>query len=168
MSTPWLTTMILYNHHIVLNIDGYWKDESDAKQCKWAATWQHQQSECAPSEESDQPGHPPSLIRDIHPVWSESSLSACRKLGSLATHWAHSEDSNQTGDALAGLSLPWAHSHFVGFVMSWLKCLPERDKDKRSEARIIGDCQVPGICHPKWRIQTRESFPTCPANSNSN
>ena len=33
----------------------------------------------------------------IRPVWSESSLSAWRKLGSLATHWAHSEDSNQTG-----------------------------------------------------------------------
>ena len=31
------------------------------------------------------------------PVWSESSLSACRKLGSLATHWAHTEDSDQTG-----------------------------------------------------------------------
>ena len=26
----------------------------------------------------------------IRPVWSESSLSAWRKLGSLATHWAHS------------------------------------------------------------------------------
>ena len=28
----------------------------------------------------------------IRPVWSESSLSAWRKLWSLATHWAHSED----------------------------------------------------------------------------
>ena len=28
----------------------------------WAATWQNQQSECAPSEDSDQPGHLPSLI----------------------------------------------------------------------------------------------------------
>ena len=28
----------------------------------WAATWQNQQSECAPSEDSDQPGYPPSLI----------------------------------------------------------------------------------------------------------
>ena len=27
----------------------------------------------------------------IRPVWSESSLSAWRKLGSLATHCAHSE-----------------------------------------------------------------------------
>ena len=29
---------------------------------KWTATWQNQQNECAPSEDSDQPGHPPSLI----------------------------------------------------------------------------------------------------------
>ena len=35
--------------------------------------------------------------RHLSPVWSESSLSAWRKLGSLATHWAHSEDSDQTG-----------------------------------------------------------------------
>ena len=34
---------------------------------------------------------------DIRPVWSESSLSAWRKLGSLATHWADSEGSDQTG-----------------------------------------------------------------------
>ena len=32
----------------------------------------------------------------IRPVWSVSSLSAWRKLGSLATHWAHSEDPDQT------------------------------------------------------------------------
>ena len=33
----------------------------------------------------------------IRPVWSEYSLSTWRKLGSLATHWAHSEGSDQTG-----------------------------------------------------------------------
>ena len=33
----------------------------------------------------------------VRPVWSESSLSAWRKLGPLATNWAHSEDSDQTG-----------------------------------------------------------------------
>ena len=33
----------------------------------------------------------------IRLVWSESSVSAWRNLGSLATHWVHSEDSNQTG-----------------------------------------------------------------------
>ena len=68
---------------------------------KWAATWQNHRSECAPSEDSDQPGHPPSLIRVLAvrmkkpwvlsyplsaqlrlirlggcPGWSESSLGA--------------------------------------------------------------------------------------------
>ena len=64
---------------------------------KWAATWQNQQSDCAPSKDSDQPGHPRSLIRvftvcmkkawvlstaktlirlDGCPGWSESSLGA--------------------------------------------------------------------------------------------
>ena len=33
----------------------------------------------------------------IRPVWSESLLYAWRKLGSLAIHWAHSGDSDQTG-----------------------------------------------------------------------
>ena len=33
----------------------------------------------------------------IRPVWSESLLSAWRKLGSLATQWVHCEDSDQTG-----------------------------------------------------------------------
>ena len=53
----------------------------------------------------------------IRPVWSESSLSAWRKLGSLATHWAHSEDSDQTG---LMPRLIWVFAgrtcHFVGFV----------------------------------------------------
>ena len=54
----------------------------------------------------------------IRPVWLESSLSAWRKLGSLATHWAHSEDSDQTGRMPR---LIWVFAgrtyHFVGFVM---------------------------------------------------
>ena len=37
-----------------------------------AASWQNQQNECAPSEDSDQPGHPPSLIR-VFPVRSMGS-----------------------------------------------------------------------------------------------
>ena len=49
----------------------------------------------------------------ICPVRSESSLSAWRKLGSLATHWAHSDTSDQTGwmtGIFAGRT-----DHFVGF-----------------------------------------------------
>ena len=29
----------------------------------WTATWQNHQNECVPSEDSDQPGHPPILVR---------------------------------------------------------------------------------------------------------
>ena len=32
----------------------------------------------------------------IRPVWSESSLSAWRKVGTLATHWTHSEGSEMS------------------------------------------------------------------------
>ena len=47
--------------------------------CKflWAALWQNQQSECAPSEDSDQSGHPPSLI-SVFAVRSLISVFAVR------------------------------------------------------------------------------------------
>ena len=67
-------------------------------------------NDCAPSEDSDQPGHPLSLIRvfamRMKKAWVLSyPLSAQRRLWS---DWA---------DAQADLSLRWAHSHFVGIVM---------------------------------------------------
>ena len=52
----------------------------------------------------------PEISLSICPVWSEPSLSTWRNLGSLATQWAHREDSD----------LCWAHTHFVGLVMSCL------------------------------------------------
>ena len=50
----------------------------------------------------------------------QSSLSARRKLVSLATHWAQSKAWSDWVDAHVDLSLRWAHTHFVGFVMLWL------------------------------------------------
>ena len=69
---------------------------------------------CAPSEDSDQPGHPP-----------EEALGPCLPYG------AHSEDSDQTGHPDSDqtgrmprlICLRWAHTHFVGFVMSRLSYL---------------------------------------------
>ena len=66
----------------------------------WAVTWQNR------------------------PVWSESSLSAWRNLGFLATHQVHSEDSDQTdkliwvfaGRILILLVLSWGGS----FNSSWV------------------------------------------------
>ena len=55
----------------------------------WAATWQNQQICVCPATTQ--------ISLGIRPVWSESSLSAWRNLGSLATHWAHGKDSDQTG-----------------------------------------------------------------------
>ena len=69
----------------------------------------------APSEDSDQPDQSLSCLLE-------------KKLGSLTTYWAHSEDLSEWADAQvdlslrswADLSLRWARSHFVGFVMWWL------------------------------------------------
>ena len=73
---------------------------------KFAATWQNQQSDCAPSEDSDQPGHPPSLIRIFAVRMKKAwvliySLSTQRRLWS---DWA---------GAQADLSLRRAHTHFL-------------------------------------------------------
>ena len=65
---------------------------------------------------TDQPGCPPSLIR-VFTVRSVGSwgpkVSSCRQL-KLWSDWA---------DSQADLSLRWAQSHFVGFVMRQLKCI---------------------------------------------
>ena len=74
------------------------------KPTKWLCT----------SEDSDQPGHPPKS--------DQSSLSAWRKLGSFATHWAHSKDSDQTVRMPRLIWVFAGHSHFVGFVMRQLQC----------------------------------------------
>ena len=71
----------------------------------WAASWQYQQNDCTPSEDSGQPGHPPRLIRvfavRMKKAWVLSyPLSAQRKLWS---DWA---------DAQAELSLRWAQSFY--------------------------------------------------------
>ena len=76
----------------------------------WAVTGQNQQNECPTSEDSDQPWHPPSLMRvfsfRMKKAWVLSyPLSTQRRLWS---DWA---------DAQADPSLRWAHTHFVGFVM---------------------------------------------------
>ena len=51
---------------------------------------QNQQNECVPSKDSDQPGHPPSLIRVF-------AVHMKKAFWSLAPNKVHSEDSYQTG-----------------------------------------------------------------------
>ena len=90
----------------------FWKKFMLLTFYNWATSWQNQQNDCAPSKDSDQPGHPPSLIRVfavcMKKPWVLSyPLSAWRRLWS---DWA---------DAKADLSVRRAHTHFIGFVMSW-------------------------------------------------
>ena len=58
------------------------------------------------------------IILGIRQAWIESSLFTWRSIGSLDSHWAHSEDSDQTG-LLPRLIWVFAGrtGHFVGFVM---------------------------------------------------
>ena len=71
----------------VLNLKFYMKYQQVI--FKWAAIWQNQQMNCAPSEDSDQPGHPPSLIRVF--------TVGMKKAWVLSYPMRGSEDSDQTG-----------------------------------------------------------------------
>ena len=73
---------------------------------------------CAPSGDSDQPGHLPILIRYI--CIQFFIFQSHRNLSYLATHWVHIEDLSDCADNHVDLILPWEPSHFVGFVMRWL------------------------------------------------
>ena len=81
---------------------------------------------CAPSEDSDQPGHLPSLIR-VFAIRMKKALALSYPLSAqrrLCTDWA---------DAQADLSLRLAHSHFVGFVMRRLIFVYSLNKEEISE-----------------------------------
>ena len=95
----------------------------------WAATWQNQQNNCAPSEDSDQPGHLPSLLR----VFAVRMKKAWVLGYPLATHWAHSADSDQTEWmprliwVFAGLSVILfvlsCVGSFIVCLMGWFWCV---------------------------------------------
>ena len=62
------------------NYAEYMESENLTDRCIWAASWQNQQNDCTPSEDSDQPGHPSSLIRvfAVHSVGSWGpNVSSC-------------------------------------------------------------------------------------------
>ena len=82
----------------------------------------------------------------IRTIWSESLLLARRKLGSLATHWAHIKGSNQTGRMPR---LIWVFAgrtcHFVGFVMRWLilpRCIFRNVLPHLQNGRIIAEVEA--------------------------
>ena len=73
----------------------------------WAASRENQQNDLNPQGR-------------LRSAWAyaqsdQFSLSSWRNIGSLSTHWAHSEDWSDWADAQADLSLRWAHRSFCWF-----------------------------------------------------
>ena len=67
----------------------------------------------APSEDSDRPGHLPSLIR-VFAVGMKKAWVLSYQLSTQQRFWS------DWADAQADLRLRWVHSHFIGFIMWWL------------------------------------------------
>ena len=87
--------------------------------------------ECAPSQDSDQPEHPPSLIR-VFAVCMKKAWALIYPVNAqrrLRSDWA---------DAQTDLSLRWAHSHTVGFVVSWLISLTKTIGRKIKSGETFG------------------------------
>ena len=81
----------------------------------------HNKNICAASWQNQQNGM--CAQRRLRSAWAsaqsdQSSLSAWRKLGSLATHWAHSEDSDQTG-RMSRLIWVFSGRTVILLVLSW-------------------------------------------------
>ena len=92
-----------------------WSISSVRTKMMWAASWQTNKLTVRTAKIQ--------ISVSIRQVWSESSLSAWRKLGSLATHWAHSEDWSDWADAQAELSLRWAHISVSWFCHEAIKMM---------------------------------------------
>ena len=78
----------------------------------WDIAWQNQQNDVRPAKTQ--------ISLGLCPVWSESSLSAWRNLGSIATHWVHSKDSDQTGFVMLWLIWRITYSTTPRFLLSWV------------------------------------------------
>ena len=82
----------------------------------------------------------------IRPVWSESSLGAQWVAKDPSFLHVDSEDWSDWADAQADLSLRWAHSHFVGFVMSQLTWW-DKMKSVTIYMSLITRKSVFGVCN---------------------
>ena len=91
----------------------------------------------------------------IRPVWSESSLCAQWVAKDPVFLHADSEDWSDWADAQADLSLRWAHTHFVGFVMLRLifSCTAEtpailvHQQNPGTHPTLRGRCKRKNVTH---------------------
>ena len=119
----------------------------------WATTWQTNKMNVRPAK-TDQPGHQPNLIRHfavrMKKAWFLSDpLSAQRRL------WS------DCADAQADLSLRWAPSHFVGFVMMRLTWLLKRPAviARSIFRKIWGGLTYVALCWINWCLVYLTLYP---------
>ena len=106
---------------------------------------------CAPSEDSDQPGHPPSLIR----------VFAVRFMGSLGPMFSSGGQRSLWSDwavAQADLSPRWAHCHFVCFFMRRLMSEFDGTEWERYIWAATWQNQQYGLRHSKDSAQSEQSL----------
>ena len=106
---------------------------------------------CAPSEDSDQSGHPPSLIR-VFAIRMKKAWVLSYPLSTQRRLWSDGVA------ALADLSLRWAHSHFVGFVMRRLKIQLQEDIAALTEWEPQ-EKHLQMLCHAHYIRQKEEALP---------
>ena len=118
----------------------------------WACTWQNQQNDMCAQQSSDQPC--------ICPVWSASSLSAWKKIGSLAILWAHSEDSDQIGRMPRLIWVFAGHTSFCWFCHAQAHILFRKlTKKVLIRLRKCAGCSVPLCSHNIFIvINTQQAF----------
>ena len=100
----------------------------------------------------------------IRPVWSESSLSAWRKLGSLATHGAHSEDSDQTGRMTLirlGRCPGWSESSLGAHAVSLVLSRGGSFHAATHNARWPSTPQGVSLMWPPCQVVCWSSLPSC-------
>ena len=95
----------------------------------------NQQNGCAPAPAKTQ------ISLGIRTVWSESSMSAWRNLGSLAAHWTHSEDSDKTESLLGAHSFCWFCHDAAHYTLNHL-CLVSHFWNLGKQCRPRPDAQV--------------------------
>ena len=82
----------------------------------WTGASKTNKTTCAPGKDSNQPGHPPSLIR-VFPIRMKNALVLGYLLSAQRKFWS------DWADAQADRSLRWAHMSFCWFVMRRLNSL---------------------------------------------
>ena len=100
----------------------------------------------------------------------QSSLSSWRNLGSLASHWAHSEDSDETGGCPhADQSLCWAHRSFCWFCHDVAQFLFPKFAMNSLEKKLVKGQIIIEPCHEKtFRVSNQVRLkPACSATETS-